>query len=48
MKPGDVLEITGTHPYLGEVITTWCERLKKRVISISPYGKSGMKCQIQF
>jgi TusA-related sulfurtransferase len=48
MQPGDILEITGTHPSFEEVILTWCERVKKKLISINPNGKGGMKCQIQF
>ena len=48
MRRGDVLEITGTHPSIDAVIRTWCERLKKKLISINPSGKGGMNYQIQF
>jgi TusA-related sulfurtransferase len=48
MRPGDVLEITGAHPSFEQVILTWCERVKKKIISITPDGKGGMKCRIQF
>jgi TusA-related sulfurtransferase len=48
MKHGDVLEITGTHPSLEDVIMTWCERVKKKVIAINPGDRGGIKCQIQF
>ena len=48
MQRGDVLEITGTHPSLDTAIRTWCDRLKKKLISINPNGKGGMKYQIQF
>jgi TusA-related sulfurtransferase len=48
MRQGDVLEIIGNHPSFEAVIRTWCERLKKNIISVTTTEKGGMRCQIQF
>jgi len=36
MQPGDILEMTGAHPSFEQVILTWCERVKKKMIAINP------------
>ena len=48
MRQGDVLEIIGNHPSFETVIRTWCDRLKKKIISITTTEKGDMRCQIQF
>jgi tRNA 2-thiouridine synthesizing protein A len=48
MKPGDILEVLGDCPTFERDMRTWCERLKKVVLSIKDEGKNKKRIQIQF
>jgi len=48
MRQGDVLEIIGNHPSFEAVMRTWCERLRKNIISVTTAENGVLRCQIQF
>ena len=48
MKAGDILEVLGDCPTFEKDVRTWCERLKKVVLSIKDEGEDKKRIQIQF
>jgi tRNA 2-thiouridine synthesizing protein A len=48
MKPGDILEVLGDCPTFERDMRTWCERLKKVLLSIKDEGQKKKRIQIQF
>jgi tRNA 2-thiouridine synthesizing protein A len=48
MKPGDILEVLGDCPTFEKDLRTWCERLKKVLLSIKDEGGDKKRIQIQF
>ena len=48
MKPGDILEILGDCPTFERDVRTWCERLRKVVLSVKDDGGDKKTIQIQF
>ena len=48
MKPGDILEILGDCPTFEKDVRTWCERLRKVLLSVKDDGDDKKTIQIQF
>ena len=48
MKPGDILEVLGDCPTFEKDVRTWCERLRKVVLSVKDEGQNKRRIQIQF
>ncbi len=48
MNHGDILEVIGDCPTFEKDIRTWCERMKKTMLSVKNEGGSKIRIQIQF
>jgi tRNA 2-thiouridine synthesizing protein A len=48
MHPGDILEVLGDCPSFERDVRTWCERLRKVLLSLRDYGNGKKTIQIQF
>ena len=48
MEPGDILEVLGDCPTFEKDVRTWCERLRKVVLSVKDEGGDKKRIQIQF
>ena len=48
MKPGDILEVLGDCPTFEKDVRTWCERLRKVLLSVKDDGDDKKTIQIQF
>ncbi len=48
MKPGDILEVLGDCPSFEKDVRTWCERLRKVLLSVKDDGDDKKTIQIQF
>lgn len=48
MNHGDILEVSGDCPTFEKDIRTWCDRMKKTMLSAKNEGGSKMRIQIQF
>ena len=48
MKPGDILEVLGDCPTFQRDVRTWCERLRKVVLSGKDDGDDKKTIQVQF
>ena len=48
MKPGDILEVLGDCPTFEKDVRTWCERVRKVLLSVKDEGNDKKIIQIQF
>lgn len=48
MNPGDILEVIGDCPTFERDLKTWCERMKKTMLSVKDEGGGRIRIQIQF
>jgi tRNA 2-thiouridine synthesizing protein A len=48
MRPGDILEVLGDCPTFEKDMRTWCERLRKVLLSVKDEGGDKKRIQIQF
>ena len=47
MKSGDILEILGDCPTFEKDVRTWCERVRKVLLSVKDEGNNQKRIQIQ-
>lgn len=48
MEPGDILEVLGDCPTFEKDIRTWCDRLKKVLLSVQVEDRDRKRIQILF
>ncbi|MEK9148644.1 MAG: sulfurtransferase TusA family protein [Candidatus Desantisbacteria bacterium] len=48
MAVGDILEVIGNYPTFEKDVRTWCERMKKLLLSVKDEGAGALRIQIQF